>query len=275
MRVSYPPASGEEAQEDVNQYQTIAVTRAITKMCEQLGEPQVLGDFAHNALMSPFHFHRVFRKVTTSTPGRFLTALRIARARSLLLETCMTVADISRVVGYSSVGTFTTQFTRLVGVAPGRFRAQAALMGDLIISDLVKIDPRPQEECQHRSPIWVKGRPDGSPGIAVVGLFDSRIAQGAPITCAVVKPPGPVWFPVVASHCAGHVLVVSVTGDATVGEILAGSARAGVFIGSGERAVDLNKETRAAVRVELREQRLTDPPILTAFPLLTSHAPQA
>src|SRR5215471_14377152 len=104
--------------EETTQVRTAAVVTAITRMREQLGEPHELRDIARTAYMSKFYFHRVFRNVTASTPGRFLTALRIAEARQLLLETPMSATDISITVGYSSFGTFTSQFTKLVGLSP-------------------------------------------------------------------------------------------------------------------------------------------------------------
>jgi len=85
-----------------------AVVRALTVMRQRLGEPQSLRDLARAAYLSPFHFHRVFRSVTSVTPGRFLAAMRMAEAKRLLVETPISVTDISIAVGYSSFGTFTT-----------------------------------------------------------------------------------------------------------------------------------------------------------------------
>ena len=58
-------------------------------MHEQLGETLALDDLAREAFLSPYHFHRVFRATTGVPPGRFLAAVRMERAKSLLLEsTC-------------------------------------------------------------------------------------------------------------------------------------------------------------------------------------------
>src|SRR5262249_43753248 len=67
-------------------------------------------------------FHRIFREIAAVTPARFLAAMRMAEAARLLLHSAAPVTDISARVGYASVGTFTTQFGRLLRVSPARFR---------------------------------------------------------------------------------------------------------------------------------------------------------
>jgi AraC-like DNA-binding protein len=107
------------------QARVVAATRAIEQMRRQLAEPLHLADLARVASFSPFHFHRLFRDVTDMTPARFLAALRMAEARRRLLHSQATVTAISGQVGYTSAGTFTTQFTRLVGTSPAQFRRLA------------------------------------------------------------------------------------------------------------------------------------------------------
>ncbi|TXS51908.1 helix-turn-helix domain-containing protein [Streptomyces sp. t39] len=82
---------------------------------------------ADTARLSSFHMARIFRQETGLPPARFLTAVRQEVAKRKLLCTSDRVADISVQVGYSSLGTFTTRFTRSVGVSPGRFRRLAQL----------------------------------------------------------------------------------------------------------------------------------------------------
>jgi AraC family transcriptional regulator len=248
-----------------------AVIAAIRRMHERLGEPQQLRDFAQAARLSPFHFHRIFRKITSSTPGKFFTALRIAKARCLLLESSMTVTQIGLAVGYSSVGTFTTQFTKLVGLPPGRFRSQAALIADLLISDLVSDHVMSKVEPHQCANGWISSRPDDSAGIAVVGLFRTHVAQEKPIACTFVKPPGPVRIPELMNQHVAYLLAVSVATRATVGEVLKGTKSAGLFVGASEWAHDVT--SIAAPKkffIELKKPLLTDPPILIAFPLLAS-----
>lgn len=81
-----------------------------------------LCDMADIAHLSPFHFSRTFRRVTGVAPGEFYTAMRLEKAKRLLLTTSLSVGEVCFEVGYESLGTFTTRFTRLVGVSPGRMR---------------------------------------------------------------------------------------------------------------------------------------------------------
>jgi AraC family transcriptional regulator len=271
-RRTQPPTdrvtAARERHEAAADARTTAVIAAITQMYEQLGEPQELRDFARTALMSPFHFHRVFRTVTAATPGRFLTALRMAQARRLLLETTMSATDISIAVGYSSFGTFTTQFTKLVGLSPGRFRVRATAVADLPVRDLLE-GQRTRPKCG-RGPVgWIGPRPDKVPGLAVAGLFPSGIAQDQPVACAVIEPPGSVRLPEVDAQGEFEALAVSVAGDATVGQVLTGNPDAGVLVGAAERPVVLGCSTQPRpFWITLRQPLVTDPPLLLAFPLL-------
>src|SRR5579859_5367880 len=100
-----------------------AIERAIDTMWARYHEPLSLADIADTAILSKFYFSRVFRNFTGTSPGRFLTAIRLSKAKQLLLETSLSVAEISYMVGYNSLGTFTSRFTHSVGVSPARYRA--------------------------------------------------------------------------------------------------------------------------------------------------------
>ena len=99
-----------------------AVARAIVTMRDNLGERLTIDDLARAAMFSKFHFTRVFLRVTGLSPGRFLSALRLAEAKRLLATTVISVADISHQVGYNSVGTFSARFSGSVGVSPSGYR---------------------------------------------------------------------------------------------------------------------------------------------------------
>src|SRR6266545_1373534 len=102
-----------------------AVLRAIGAMRERLGEQLTVDDLARAAMFSKFHFSRMFQRVTGVSPGRFLSALRLQKAKHLLVSTTMSVADISVHVGYNSVGTFSSRFSRSVGMSPTTYRRRA------------------------------------------------------------------------------------------------------------------------------------------------------
>jgi AraC-like DNA-binding protein len=85
-------------------------------------EPLDLRRLAREAHVSPRHFSRSFRRVFGETPHQYLLSRRLERARHLLRTTEMPVAEICLDVGFASVGSFTTTFTRQIGVSPTTFR---------------------------------------------------------------------------------------------------------------------------------------------------------
>src|SRR6202521_905619 len=91
-----------------------AVERAIQVMHTHMQEVLTLEDLASVAYLSPSRFKHVFRHLIGIPPGDFLCARRLRAARRLLLTTPLSVAEICFEVGYSSMASFTSRFTRLV-----------------------------------------------------------------------------------------------------------------------------------------------------------------
>jgi AraC-like DNA-binding protein len=79
---------------------------------------------AREACLSPFHFHRLFRSTFGETPHDFLTRRRIDHARRLLASGEMTVTEVCLEVGYSSLGSFSSKFQSLAGVAPTQYQRE-------------------------------------------------------------------------------------------------------------------------------------------------------
>jgi AraC-like DNA-binding protein len=96
--------------------------RARDLVDRRYGEALDLRVLAREANVSPRHFSRSFRRVFGETPYQYLLSRRLERARHLLRTTEMTVGEICLEVGFTSVGSFTTTFTRHVGVSPTTFR---------------------------------------------------------------------------------------------------------------------------------------------------------
>ena len=99
-----------------------AVENAVAHIWENYAEPLSLSEIARSAILSRFHFSRVFRDATGVSPGRFLSAVRIYQAKRLLVSTSLSVTEISLAVGYNSLGSFTNRFTESVGASPTQFR---------------------------------------------------------------------------------------------------------------------------------------------------------
>jgi AraC family transcriptional regulator len=89
--------------------------------------PLRVHDLARAANLSPFHFAREFRKRTGTSPHAYVTAHRIQRACTLLLEGTMTIREISDRVGFSTQAHFSGVFKQRTGTTPGEFRRKGAL----------------------------------------------------------------------------------------------------------------------------------------------------
>jgi AraC-like DNA-binding protein len=82
-----------------------------------------VGDLADAARLSRAHFSREFRRAFGESPHKYLLTRRLERAAALLRTTDWSVAEICFSVGLSSVGSFTTSFTRTFGLPPTAYRA--------------------------------------------------------------------------------------------------------------------------------------------------------
>ena len=99
--------------------------RARDRMDRTYADPLDIRALARVARCSPAHFIRTFRAVFAETPHRYLQRRRVERAMSRL-RSGTSVTDVCFEVGCSSLGTFSTRFTELVGVPPSVYRRQAA-----------------------------------------------------------------------------------------------------------------------------------------------------
>jgi AraC-like DNA-binding protein len=88
-----------------------------------------LDGLAAVAGVSKYHFVRCFEAAYGETPIRYLTRRRIERAQDLLRVANLTVTEVCMAVGFSSLGSFSTRFTALVGESPTAYRDRWAATG--------------------------------------------------------------------------------------------------------------------------------------------------
>jgi AraC-like DNA-binding protein len=81
-----------------------------------------LDRLAKVAAVSKFHFARSFEATYGETPMRYLTRRRIERAQDLLRAANLTVTEVCTLVGFSSLGSFSSRFAQLVGESPSAYR---------------------------------------------------------------------------------------------------------------------------------------------------------
>ncbi len=85
-------------------------------------QPLAVESLAKAVHMSAGHFSRRFKLAYGESPYSYLMTRRIERAMALLRKGDLTVTEVCFAVGCSSLGTFSTRFTELVGVPPSSYR---------------------------------------------------------------------------------------------------------------------------------------------------------
>jgi AraC family transcriptional regulator len=97
----------------------------IVRHVERTSEhPHTLFDLAQRAGLSPFHFLRVFRKVTGVSPHQFLLRLRLNAAALKLRSTREPITDIAYATGFEDLSNFIRSFRAEFGAAPSHYRAR-------------------------------------------------------------------------------------------------------------------------------------------------------
>src|SRR5438094_9791647 len=97
--------------------------RARDFMDREYARPLDVPAMAQVALMSPSHFSRQFRAAYGETPYSYLMTRRIERAMALL-RGGMSVTDACMTVGCTSLGSFSSRFTEIVGETPSSYRSR-------------------------------------------------------------------------------------------------------------------------------------------------------
>ncbi|GAT65159.1 helix-turn-helix transcriptional regulator [Planomonospora sp. ID91781] len=99
-----------------------AIRRVRDRIDREYAEPLNVEALARGAHMSAGHLSREFRRVYGESPYSYLMTRRIERAMTLLRRGDLSVTEVCFAVGSSSLGTFSTRFTELVGVPPSVYR---------------------------------------------------------------------------------------------------------------------------------------------------------
>lgn len=98
------------------------IRRAMEFVEAQGLRPIVLDDMAHAAGLSKFHFSRSFKSATGYTPHEWVLRHRLAKARELLMNSNLPIADIARSTGFASASRFGDLFKRRFGKTPRAWR---------------------------------------------------------------------------------------------------------------------------------------------------------
>jgi transcriptional regulator GlxA family with amidase domain len=127
----------------VNSADLVLLRQARDRMDRDYAQPLDVPALAKAALMSPGHFSRSFRAAFGETPHSYLMTRRIERAKALLRRGDLSVTEVCFAVGCSSLGSFSSRFTELVGESPSAYRAREHDLGVGIPACFAKVFSRP------------------------------------------------------------------------------------------------------------------------------------
>ena len=120
MRVTSTPVSEQHLRD-------LALLRRVRdRIDREYAQPLDVEALARGVHMSAGHLSREFKLAFGESPYSYLMTRRIERAMALLRRGDLSVTEVCFSVGCSSLGTFSTRFTELVGVSPSTYRRQVA-----------------------------------------------------------------------------------------------------------------------------------------------------
>ncbi|HVA52321.1 MAG TPA: helix-turn-helix transcriptional regulator [Acidimicrobiales bacterium] len=121
----------------------VHLRRARDLMDRDYAQPLNVAAMARAALMSPAHFSRKFRATYGETPYSYLMTRRIERAKALLRQGA-SVSDTCVTVGCTSLGSFSSRFSEIVGVTPTQYRERDHRDLEIVPSCVSKFATRPR-----------------------------------------------------------------------------------------------------------------------------------
>ena len=107
-------------------FASLCVARERLRDCDESALP--VAEIARRAGLSPFRFIRLFRAIFGTTPHQYRIDARLERARELLITTDRAVTEVCLDVGFTSLGSFSSLFTRRIGAAPSAYRRRSRPM---------------------------------------------------------------------------------------------------------------------------------------------------
>lgn len=119
--------------------------RARDLMDRDYSSPLDVPAMARAAAMSPSHFARKFRAAYGETPYSYLMTRRIERAKALLRDG-MSVTDACVAVGCTSLGSFSSRFSEIVGETPSEYRARDHSHMEVVPPCVAMVVSRPQRQ---------------------------------------------------------------------------------------------------------------------------------
>jgi len=137
---------------DAQRLRDLALLRRVRdRMDREYAQPLDVDALARGAHMSAGHFSREFKRAYGESPYSYLMTRRIERAMALLRHDDLSVTDVCFAVGCSSLGTFSTRFTELVGMSPSAYRRNAGRATKVLPSCVTQHATKPVRIREARS----------------------------------------------------------------------------------------------------------------------------
>ncbi|GIF13017.1 helix-turn-helix transcriptional regulator [Actinoplanes teichomyceticus] len=130
----------------------VRLRRVRDRIDRDYAQPLDVAALARGANMSAGHLSREFKLAFGESPYGYLMTRRIERAMSLLRRGDLSVTEVCFAVGCSSLGTFSTRFSQLVGVSPSEYRRSAADATEGMPSCVAKQVTRPVRNREAPAP---------------------------------------------------------------------------------------------------------------------------
>lgn len=235
------------------------VRAAIELMREDLSRFTEVRQIARELHYSQFYFQRAFRRGTGITPGHYLSALRVQRAKEMLAETALPVVQVAMTVGYQSQAAFTKAFAERVGMTPGRFRRLVDDAAGRRLRDL-SVDLDPPAAGVAACVVAPDGQDSGD-RMCFLGEFPSGLPSGVPTAVSLTRTSTLV---VPGRPDSRQVLAASYPMGSDVTDLLLGGP--GALVGQGLTAGGSDEERLP--EMVLRSPGAGDPPVLTAAPVV-------
>ncbi|TDQ37743.1 helix-turn-helix domain-containing protein [Aureibacillus halotolerans] len=238
-----------------------------TYIQQHLDEPLTLTHLARYASYSPFHFSRLFKEATGLSPQYYVSALRLQKAKELLLQTNLKIRDIGLEIGQQSLGTFTTRFTDKVGVTPSQFRQSSE-----DTQELFSVLQAFNDWTHHNAALTTEGVVHGTinssapfQGCILIGLFAKPIPEGLPLYGTLLPSTGSFCFTHVKPGLY-YLMATSVTWGMGAMDVLLPQTTLRAW--SKEPIVVTPFEPVPPQTLTLIQPDQGDPPILISIPVL-------
>jgi AraC-like DNA-binding protein len=121
----------------------VRLRKAKDRMDREFDRPLNVPAIAQSAAMSTGHFSRSFKAAFGESPYSYLMTRRIERAKALLRRGDMSVTDVCFAVGCTSLGSFSSRFTELVGDSPSAYRARSHSPVEFIPPCIIMVMTKP------------------------------------------------------------------------------------------------------------------------------------